>query len=504
MELDQNQLLFFSKSWQGKSSSLIFQVQANAKMRSKLPKKFYLVIQTKQASKGVELRLKKPTDIKVQGVISQIIRKYTPKGVILNILRDKFNKDLWFLLVSGQGLDKKRYFLKLCDSQPPLLSFISESKLMHFRYGQSGVFTKKKEYEGGFPDFSDHKQFESIVDQAYSALAATWQQASMELEDSSKTALTDMKKDEASKNLESEQSTSFLDIQREARKKLARRLKTVVKSFEKQSKNIPSVQELESMQLKAKFLQSYSYLIAKNMCELVLDSGLTGLEKDLVIDIDPDLSAGANIDAGFVKIKKMTKARELGVKRLEVYRRQKDAMVRDLELLRSESLDSSQVVAILKKNGLAAPSDSKSNDLRSSTTSDRKYCKIFVSEADGGAQFWVGKGPADNDILTKKAKSNDYWFHVTGSTGSHIIVPHRSLKDGELTESLRRKGAMLAVHFSKLRAEASSEVYVSQRRFLRKKKGLPVGLWLVEQSQNYFVRYKESEINELLSSLNVK
>ena len=43
--------------------------------------------------------------------------------------------------------------------------------------------------------------------------------------------------------------------------------------------------------------------------------------------------------------------------------------------------------------------------------------------APDGAVVLVGRTARDNDILTfKLASQNDFWLHVAGETGSHVVV----------------------------------------------------------------------------------
>ena len=110
-----------------------------------------------------------------------------------------------------------------------------------------------------------------------------------------------------------------------------------------------------------------------------------------------------------------------------------------------------------------------------------------------------GKGPRENDHLTRGAKSDDIWVHAIGTKGSHVVVPRKSLKGGVPGPETKRTAAILALHFSKMRNSRAGEVYITRRRHLRKQKGLPVGLWLVDQAETFYVRYDEEELRQVLS-----
>jgi len=55
----------------------------------------------------------------------------------------------------------------------------------------------------------------------------------------------------------------------------------------------------------------------------------------------------------------------------------------------------------------------------------RAVARVFV--AADGSMILVGKNAEDNDILTTKlARPNDFWFHVAGHSGAHVVVRNPS------------------------------------------------------------------------------
>src|SRR5690606_22046959 len=110
----------------------------------------------------------------------------------------------------------------------------------------------------------------------------------------------------------------------------------------------------------------------------------------------------------------------------------------------------------------------------------------------------VGKGARENDELTKAARAQDYWLHAVGVTGSHVIVPAvKEIKD-TLPEATKKEAAILALQHSKLKGDLAGEVYFTRRSHIRKKKGLPDGLWLIDRSETLFIRYTADELQAVL------
>ncbi|MFY9345984.1 MAG: NFACT RNA binding domain-containing protein, partial [Planctomycetota bacterium] len=122
----------------------------------------------------------------------------------------------------------------------------------------------------------------------------------------------------------------------------------------------------------------------------------------------------------------------------------------------------------------------------------------FVSAE--GYPIWVGRNNEQNDRLTMQlANGNDLWLHVGGGRpGSHVVVRLPKTKTASL-ETLLDAGT-LAVHFSKARGEARIEVVYTQKKHVRKPKGLPAGAVVPAQTKSITVHRDEARLARLLAS----
>ena len=122
----------------------------------------------------------------------------------------------------------------------------------------------------------------------------------------------------------------------------------------------------------------------------------------------------------------------------------------------------------------------------------------FVSAE--GYEVLVGRDNEQNDELTiRLAKGNDLWLHVGGGrAGSHVIVRLPKQKTASLETLL--DAATLAVHFSKARGQARIEVVYTQRKHVRKPKGLPAGAVVPAQTKTISVHLDEARLKRLLDS----
>src|SRR6266496_3938410 len=85
----------------------------------------------------------------------------------------------------------------------------------------------------------------------------------------------------------------------------------------------------------------------------------------------------------------------------------------------------------------------------------------FRTERIDGFEVWIGKGDAQNDALTfGEADPQDFWLHVAGPPGSHVVVRNPD-RLGELPRQVLQRAAELAAWHSKARgARGKVEVHV--------------------------------------------
>lgn len=93
-----------------------------------------------------------------------------------------------------------------------------------------------------------------------------------------------------------------------------------------------------------------------------------------------------------------------------------------------------------------------------------------------GFEVLVGKGDAENDALTfGEGEPRDFWMHVAGCAGSHVVVKNpEDLK--ELPREVLEAAAALAAWHSKARgARGKVEVHVCRVADVSKPRGFARG-----------------------------
>ncbi len=86
----------------------------------------------------------------------------------------------------------------------------------------------------------------------------------------------------------------------------------------------------------------------------------------------------------------------------------------------------------------------------------------------------AGRTEADNDRLSLKlARPMDWWFHVRGMPGSHVVL--RARDDCEPDKDTLKQAAAIAAYHSKARKGGTVAVSCTRARFVTKPRGAEVG-----------------------------
>jgi len=105
-----------------------------------------------------------------------------------------------------------------------------------------------------------------------------------------------------------------------------------------------------------------------------------------------------------------------------------------------------------------------------------------------GMTVLIGRTARDNDILSLKlASPADFWFHVAGESGSHVVVRNPD-RLSRLPRETRRFAAALAAGYSRARHGGSVAVHESRIRYISKKRGMAPGKVLMARHETLRVR----------------
>lgn len=116
----------------------------------------------------------------------------------------------------------------------------------------------------------------------------------------------------------------------------------------------------------------------------------------------------------------------------------------------------------------------------------RKPPKLHEYRLEGGWVVLVGRTDQDNDRLSiGLAHADDWWFHVRGHPGSHVVLRVDGREPDR--DTLKRAAAIAAWH-SRLREGGMVAVSATRARFVSKPKGAKPGSVAIRKEEVIKVR----------------
>ncbi len=119
--------------------------------------------------------------------------------------------------------------------------------------------------------------------------------------------------------------------------------------------------------------------------------------------------------------------------------------------------------------------------------SEIQYPPTVWAYALDGWHIWAGRTSRDNDKLSiKTARAKDWWFHVKGSPGSHVVL---FVRDGvEPPRAVIEQAAAVAAWHSKQRNGGRVAVNATRAQNVSKPRGAKPGLVSIRKEITLMVR----------------
>ena len=119
--------------------------------------------------------------------------------------------------------------------------------------------------------------------------------------------------------------------------------------------------------------------------------------------------------------------------------------------------------------------------------------RVITYTLPDGWTVLVGRTDADNDYLSfRVARPEDWWFHVRGMPGSHVILQGHPGADAD-RQTLTRAAAIAAYH-SKARNAGVVAVSGTRAREVTKPRGAPAGTVQIRHERVFKVRPARGEL----------
>ncbi|MHC5033981.1 MAG: Rqc2 family fibronectin-binding protein [Planctomycetota bacterium] len=230
---------------------------------------------------------------------------------------------------------------------------------------------------------------------------------------------------------------------------------------------LEKARDAETIRRRGELLKIALPRIQPGQSEVVVEDLFDPDRPEVTIELEPSLSPQENMERLFRRYKKAKAGHDRLEERADATRREVQAIEGLLASAEAASsvaeLEELQVSA--RHLGLTLPAE---RSAAPAVKAARKGPRSFRSVE--GLEILVARNQRENQQLTFTiARGNDYWLHVLGWQGPHVVVrkpPEKSVSPETLLDA-----AHLAIHFSKVRGTDYAEVAYTQCKHVRRIKG---------------------------------
>lgn len=239
-----------------------------------------------------------------------------------------------------------------------------------------------------------------------------------------------------------------------------------IKKYDLQLRQMQDTEKRDTYRVYGELLNTYGYGSAPGAKALKALNYYTG--EDVVIPLDPTLTAAENAKKYFDKYCKLKRTHEA----LVTLTGEVKAQIEHLESI-SNALDIAQ-----HEEDLAQIREelAQSGYIRKHPGGKKQkiISRPFHYVSSDGFDMYVGKNNLQNDELTFKfATGNDWWFHAKKIPGSHVVVKLGNA--AELPDRTFEEAARLAAYYSKGRSQEKVEIDYVQKKQVKKPAGAKPG-----------------------------
>ena len=256
---------------------------------------------------------------------------------------------------------------------------------------------------------------------------------------------------------------SYNEILERQRKSLLsiveRELKKVKRLIKKLSLGEEFENKIKSYKEIADTLMANIYLQTPNSNKIILNNVYTN--EEISIEIDSSLSINDNAQNYYKLYAKAKKTKDSNEELFEKYAEKENYLLSIKSALKLAQ-DKTTLDEIEEETNALNP-------LKHHSNKGEKKTKTVIEKIElDGFEIFIGKNNKQNDyIVSKLSAPEDYWFHVHGDFGSHVLVKSK-FKEENLPDEVLLKAATLAAKYSERSADGKINVIYTKRKYLRK------------------------------------
>ncbi len=237
------------------------------------------------------------------------------------------------------------------------------------------------------------------------------------------------------------------------------------KKLQLQQKQLKDTEKRDKYRIYGELIHTYGYSVSEGAKSFEALNYYTN--ETITIPLDPDYSPMENGKRYFDKYNKLKRTFEA----LSSLTEETKAEIAHLESIQSALMiaeaesDLAEIKEELTECGYIRKKFSKKKEKITS--------KPYHYITKEGFHIYVGKNNFQNDHISfKLAGNSDWWFHVKGAPGSHVIV---KAEGRELPDSVFEDAGRLAAYYSSKRDSEKVEIDYLEKRNLKKPNGSKPG-----------------------------
>ncbi len=265
----------------------------------------------------------------------------------------------------------------------------------------------------------------------------------------------------------------------------------VTKKIALQREELLNCAKSEELKLMGDLITSNIYLIKRGQKNVSIVNYYDELCPMVEIELDERLSPSQNAQRYYKKYNKAKKAQIELSRQIELASAELDYIETVFEALEKAETESdlSEIRDELYHSGYA----SRMKNYSASKQQAPKPLKFITTN---GYTVLCGKNNKQNDyITTKLASKTDWWFHVKGLPGSHVLMQ----TDGEEPPEIDfTESAEIAAFYSKAQGDNIAVDYTPAKN-VKKPAGAKPGYVIYHVNWTAYVTPSEKKINEMLS-----
>jgi predicted ribosome quality control (RQC) complex YloA/Tae2 family protein len=250
-------------------------------------------------------------------------------------------------------------------------------------------------------------------------------------------------------------------------------------------------EDFEHQRRLAEILLANLRLVRKGMTRVTVADYFQDPPAQVTITLDPSLSPQENAEHYFKGFKKDKRGVDHIARRLEETA-QETGWLEGVALALEEAETPGELAAVreeLESADLIRPAPR----LVARRSGGEAKPQVGSTTSPGGYQLFWGKNNRSNDYVTRRLTGpEDLWFHAHNLPGSHLVL-RKGEKKGDIPKEDIEFAASLAAGHSRGKNDGKVEVMVTEGKWVRKAKGLPPGMVLVDRFRTLIVPPRRME-----------